>query len=254
MFDILADLPTEERPAATSLYEAPANTWADSPAIQRPVEPKKHARRPQIVINNTDDITRKTIPGNNSFSGAVKDGKSVALFSDSICNRMGKKQLSTKLNCKVNKKTFPGATTDDLFEHHMLPTLKKNTPDNVIIHIGVNDILAKGTPDGGLTSSMASEVAKDIIKCGEVCRAQGVNKICISSILPFKGRRAQLTVNQINNNLARLCKEMCFDFILNDNIIYDNSRGENILFYSDGLHLNDRDRDVLIDNFSNYIH
>lgn len=245
------DDPVSEEPA---IAEVPVNTWANSPHVQ----PKKQKRRPQVVINNNQNSTNstypKTIPGNNSFSGAVKHGKKVALFSDSICNRMGKQQLRAKLNCDINKKTFPGATTDDLHDHYMLPTLKKNAPDLAIIHIGVNDILAKGTPDGGLTSNAIEEVSKNIIKCGEVCRTYGVNNICISSVLPFKGRRAQLTVNQINNNLAKLCKERDFDFLLNDNILYDNGKKNNILFYSDGLHLNDHGRDVLIDNFSNYMH
>jgi len=136
----------------------------------------------------------------------------------------------------------------------MLPTLKKNTPDTAIIHIGVNDILQKGTSDGGLSANVITEVSQSIIKCGELCRSCGVNNICISSVLPFKGRRAKLTVNQINSNLAKLCEEMCFDFLLNDNIVFDNSKSDNLLFHTDGLHLNDLGREVLIDNFSNYMH
>ena len=167
---------------------------------------------------------------------------------------MSNHQLRAKLDCEVNKKCFPGATTDDLSKYHMLPTLVKNTPDTAIIHIGVNDILAKGTPDGGLTSNMITEVTNGILECGKVCKSYGVNNICISSVLPFKGRRAQLTVNAINANLAKSCKEMSFDFILNDNIVFDNSTRENSLFWSDGLHLNDRGREALLDNFSNYIH
>ena len=252
LYDVLDKIPTEHRPVTekATTEEVPAITWAVSPNAQ----PKKHQRRPQVVINKQEATLRKTIPGNNSFSGAVKHGRKVAIFSDSICNRMGTQQLRQKLKCYINKKYFPGATTDELYEHYMLPTLKKNTPDTAIIHIGVNDILAKGTPDGGLTSNVIREVSDNIIKCGEVCRSYGVNNICISSVLPFKGRRAQLTVNQINSNLAKLCQEMCFDFLLNDNILYENNKNDNVLFYSDGLHLNDLGREVLIDNFSNYMH
>ena len=131
-----------------------------------------------------------------------------------------------------------------------MPTLKRDTPDTAIIHIGVNDILAKGTTDGGLTANAIQEIAKDVIRCGEVCQSAGVNNICISSILPFKGRRAELTINNINHQLAKLCLEKSFDFILNDNIIFDN---DNILFYGDGLHLNEAGRNILMENFSSYL-
>ena len=249
-YDVLQEVPTEHRSVVEEANTIQASSWELSPHTK----PKKHQQRPQVVINKSKPRTRKTIPGNNSFSGAVQHGQKVAIFSDSICNRMGKQQLRQKLNCNVNKKSFPGATTDELYDHYMLPTLKKNTPDTAIIHIGVNDILEKGTPDGGMTSNAIEEVSQDIIRCGEVCRSYGVNNICISSVLPFKGRRSQLTVNQINSNLAKLCEERCFDFLLNDNIFYDKSKSDNVLFYSDGLHLNDLGRDVLIDNFSNYVH
>ena len=123
-YDPLKSLPIEDRAFSDSestTAKAPMNTWGNS----QPIGPK-HCLRPQVVINekaSTNNGTyRKTIPGNNSFAGAVKHGKKVAIFSDSICNRMGKKQLRTELNCDVNKKSFPGTTTDKLYEHYMLPT------------------------------------------------------------------------------------------------------------------------------------
>ena len=212
-----------------------------------------HNRRPQVVINNqpeSDNAAWRTVPGNSTYAGTVKNGRKVALFSDSICNRMNKHELRKKLQCNINKKSFPGATTDDMYEHYMMPTLKRNTPDTAIIHIGVNDILAKGTPDGGLTANSIEQIAKNVVRCGEVCQSAGVNKICISSILTFRGRRAQSTINHMNNQLAELCKDKSFDFILNDNITMDR---KNTLYYGDGLHLNDAGRDVLMENFSSYL-
>ena len=132
----------------------------------------------------------------------------------------------------------------------MCPTLNKNTPDTVIIHIGVNDILTKGTPDGGLTANQVSKIARDIIKCGEVCELAGVNNICISSVLSFKGRRAQMSIDHINFQLAKLCSNKHYDFILNDNIEYDR---DSKLYYGDGLHLSDLGRLSLIDNFRDYL-
>ena len=215
----------------------------------RPV-PRNLNKRPQVVINKAPVSNKQIVPGNSSFAGAVKEGPKVALFSDSICNRMSKNELRQKLKCNITKKAFPGATTDNMYEHYMLPTLKKNTPDTAIIHIGVNDILAKGTPDGGLTSNAIEQIAQDVIKCGGVCKSAGVNNICISSILSFRGRKAQSTINHINSKLAKLCRDNQYDFILNDNIVYD---ADNTSYYGDGLHLNDIGRHILMDNFRVYV-
>ena len=93
-------------------------------------------------------------------------------------------------------------------------------------------------------------ISNDIIKCGKVCAAHGVNNICISSVLPFRERLTNSTINYINDKLAKLCRENSFDFLLNDNIIYDHSKS---LYYHDGIHLNEAGRDILMDNFSTYL-
>ena len=238
--------PIKSNPVAASKFNI-------KPMVPRPTT--QCNRRPQVVINNKPESDnpewRKTAPGNSSFSDTVKEGHKVALFSDSICNRMSKHDLKKKLNCNIAKKSFPGATTDDMFKYYMWPTLEKNTPDTAIIHIGVNDILGKGTPDGGLTENSIEQIAQDIMRCGEVCERAGVNTICISSVLSFKGRRAQLSVDHINAQLAKLCRDKSYDFILNDNIRYDY---ENTLYYGDGLHLSELGRDTLIENFRAYLY
>lgn len=134
----------------------------------------------------------------------------------------------------------------------MWPTLNKNTPDVAIIHVGVNDILARGTADGGATTSVIEETARSIIKCGEACTSAGVNTVCISGVLPFKGRRAQQTTSHLNHQLAKLCIENSYDFILHDNIRYDKDDPE-ALYYTDGLHLSDKGQNVLMENFKHYL-
>ena len=248
-FDINT-IPSDERSIQQST-QPELNSW--SPTDTPTTSPRKNFR-PQVVINhepeNDNPHWRRTVPGNNTFAGAVQNGRKIALFSDSICNRMNYAELNRKLRCRITKKTFPGATTHDLSEFYMLPTLKNNTPDTVIIHIGANDLLNKGTRDGGATSNVIDDISNDIIKCGKVCAAHGVNNICISSVLPFRGRLTNSTINYINDKLAKLCRENSFDFLLNDNIIYDHSKS---LYYHDGIHLNEAGRDILMDNFSTYL-
>jgi lysophospholipase L1-like esterase len=238
-------------PATYTVTSSKAARSHDSASHQP--ESKKRQSRPQVVINNKPDANQrlKTVPGNSSFADTVKNGEKVALLSDSMCSRMSKYELKKKLG-NISKKAFPGATTDDLHKHYMWPTLNKNTPDVAIIHVGVNNILARGTSDGGATANVIEDIAKDIIKCGEACTSAGVNTVCISGVLPFKGRRAHATTNHINHQVAKLCMEHQYDFILHDNIRHDKNDPE-ALYYSDGLHLSDKGQDILIDNFKHYL-
>jgi len=192
------------------------------------------------------------VPGNNSYSNALRKGKKVALFSDSICNRMSKHELRKTLQCDINKKSFPGATSVDIHESYMLPTLKRNTPDLAFIHIGVNDILHASDADN-LTSENIEQISRDIIKCGEVCKQYGVNKVCFSSIIHTKHLRGEKAINLINNQVARLCARNSFDFILNSNVPYDEADKSHSVYYSDGLHLNDHGRDILMSNYKLYL-
>ena len=218
----------------------------------------KHAAKPQIIINDKPEaagkINVKTIPGNGTYAKAVSDSRNVAIFSDSMCNRMAKNDLKNKLKCGVSKKALPGATSQDLHTHHMIPTLEQATPDTAIIHCGINDLLQRlDSDEDGVTSDVVSEIASNVIRCGQVCKQHGVNKVCISSIIHKRGTKTQAIINLINNSISRLCASNSFDFLLNKNITYDESDSRNKLFYTDGLHLNDRGKDMLISNFAEYM-
>ena len=54
--------------------------------------------------------------------------------------------------------------------------------------------------------------------------------------------------------LEKLCQDVGFDFLRNDNIICEFPTTEDPgLFYKDGLHLNEEGRNVLMCNFTNYL-
>lgn len=192
-----------------------------------------------------------TIPGNSTYSDIVR----IVLFRDSICNRFSEWQLNQKAtNATIKKKSFPGATAKDLAEHHMHPYLKRNKPDVAIIHAGANDILQLSTKDGGLTDAQIHTVCEHVLTSGMICKEYGVSKVCISSVLPSKSKNFQLSSIFINNSLEQMCQEVGFHFIRNDNINYKfPTQDEPGLFYRDGLHLNDKGRDILMCNFINYL-
>ena len=265
MFDLLAAIP--DSPAEYDNV-IPASTWSDSPT--RPAhtqlkqqKPPLHAsksnrRRPAAVVNKfpeRNSTWKTTVPGNSSFSDIVQHGKKVILFSDSICNRFSEWELNKKAtNCRIKKKAFPGATASDLAEHHMHPYLKKNVPDVAVIHVGANDIFQLGGKEGRLTDEQIKEVCGNVLTCGMICKEYGTNKVSISSVLPGKSKDFTLSSIFINNALEKLCEEVGFDFIRNVNIIYEKPTEENEgLFYRDGLHLNDDGRQILMQNFIDYL-
>ena len=223
----------------------------------KPASNRKNHERPRIVINEKPDSDNqnwsRTTPGNSSYAAVANNNKKLALFSDNMCNRMGKHELRRKFKCAVNKKAFPGATSIDMHSHYMIPTLENDVPDIAIIHTGINDVIKQSDDDGGLTADAISEIANNIIKCGQVCRMYGVNKVCVSSIILKKGVKTQASIILINDALARLCVINSFDFLSNVNIPYTEPREVNSLFYTDGLHLNDKGRDILIGNFLEYL-
>ena len=117
------------------------------------------------------------------------------------------------------QKAFPGATAVDMYRHYMIPTLENNTPDNAIIHCGINDLLSM---EDQLTDETAANVAERIIRCGLVCKEYGVSQIAISSVLHKSGTHLQAITNQINNKLHTWCREHSFNFINNINIPFTN--------------------------------
>ena len=222
----------------------------------------KQRTKPQIIINQKpESVTSwpKTIPGNATYADSLRNGQNIMVYSDSICNRMSKWEMNKKakdsgIECSINKKAFPGATSQDLHSYHMLPTLMRNTPDEVIIHSGINETRQLADKDGGMTSEVIDLISNDIIKSGQVARSHGVNRICISAVLPVRGKKFQKTISLINYRVENLCKREGFDFISNVNIIFtEPTPVDDGLFYKDGLHLNAAGRQVLMDNFISYL-
>jgi len=243
------------------------NSSTDPPQLKRQhtqfVEsPPKQMSRPTVVINQKPEnvnIWPKTIPGNATYAETVRHGKNIMIYSDSICNRMSKWELNKKatesgIDCQINKKPFVGATSEDLHTYHMLPTLKNNTPDEVIIQVGVNDIKQLADKDGSMSSEVIGIISNNIIQCGQVAKSHGVNHVCISAVLPVRGKKFQQTISHINYWLENLCKREGFNFITNTNIVFNEATPvDEGLFYKDGLHLNAAGRQVLMDNFIEYL-
>ena len=240
-------------PCETQYRKAPTTRQTASP-------PKQN--RPQVVINHKPEGVAnwaKTSPGNSSYANTVKHGRNVIIYSDSICNRMSKWELNKKaadaaITCQINKKSFVGATSEDIHTYHMIPTLTNNTPDEVIIHAGINDVKQLAGKDGSMSSEVIDIITNNVIRCGKVAKYHGVNSVCISALLPTRGLRYQQTIAHINYRIERVCKREGFNFITNANVKFTESNPvDEGLYYKDGLHLNVGGRQVLMDNFISYL-
>ena len=159
------------------------------------------------------------------------------ILTDSHGSRIKGKELSKWINNGFGLiRSFSGATSSDM-HHYATPSLTNERPDNMIIHVGCNDIL-KGEKD-------PRKIAESIFEVARVCREGGVNRIFLSGIL---------TMNNFNyNNIAQKVNYiLSTEGTLENFTFIDNSRITKDMLY-DRLHFNDIGRNLLANNFINSI-
>ena len=122
--------------------------------------------------------------------------------------------------------------------HYILPTLHKDQPDVVLLHIGSNDINNQ-TKDKIDTEKLTG----DIINIGKSCIDLVV---VISSVLPKTNIPLTRLIRQVNDSLREQCVLNGFGFISNDNI----SRTH---LWKDGIHLEDLGTNILAGNFVDFL-
>ena len=142
--------------------------------------------------------------------------------------------MSRKKHVRVY--SFPGATTvgTDEMESLVKPLIARQ-PDEIIIHIGTND----------LSRTSAGQVADNILKLAAEIKKHGI-KCSISSLITRKGELND-KVKQVNAKLAKAIKtDTCIKLICNNNITSNHLN-------NGGLHLNKRGDGALALNLINHI-
>jgi len=108
-----------------------------------------------------------------------------------MIDNIKKGKFNRLVNGKAKVNSFTGASTDDLL-YHIVPPLKKDKADIVILHIGTNNV------DNWNTSS-PSTIGQSIIELGKTCQTKGVNYVGISSIIRRKNKiHLQKKINEVN--------------------------------------------------------
>ena len=141
---------------------------------------------------------------------------------------------------RVYVKYFSGANTNQL-DYYVVPLLVDEKSNNVVIHIGSNDITKFN-----YNNVDAEELTHRNINIGLKCRSRGVSNIAVSSILKRSSFKINQVIYQLNNILKRLFSINDFSYICNDLV------NENYL-WKNGLHLTNEGSSLLINNFINYL-
>ena len=124
---------------------------------------------------------------------------------------------------------FPGATTKSL-HHYIEPTLKQQPHDDVIIHVGTNDI----SPRENQPHLTDNEIANQTISIGNMCRNFDTKNIYISGIIPRLDPKVDQRRMVVNNLLKKMCQQNKFIYIDNSNI------PRHKVLYHDRVHLSDQ--------------
>ena len=98
-------------------------------------------------------------------------------------------KLSRSIGEKVNIKTFPGATINDM-NHYIQPTMKKQ-PKLVILHVGTNDIQRK-EPD---------EIVAEMKSLCQGIVSQSLSKIAISEVIKRQDPVINIKIDKTNSLL-----------------------------------------------------
>ena len=146
-------------------------------------------------------------PSQNCPRSRATEGP-ITILGDSMIKMIKPTKLSRSIGEKVNIKTFPGATIDDM-NHYMQPTLKKQ-PKLVVLHVGTNDVQRKEPEE--IVTQMES-LCQGIVK---------VSNIAISQIIKRKDPVMNTKIDKINSLLAKLCSKFKWQFIRHANIDISN--------------------------------
>ena len=145
-------------------------------------------------------------------------------------------KASTVLLSDHTNRSHPGAISERLAKHVNIE-LEYGTPDIAIVHAGSNDLSDK---------IEIPEVVDNIRSIAYSCITAGTKTVLISGMTPRIHLRNEIPA--LNDALRKMCRENGLYFIDNGNILY----GKMHMAY-DRIHLNDKGREILIDNYSSSI-
>ena len=124
--------------------------------------------------------------------------------------------------------------------YYMIPSLLKEKPDTVVIHVGSNNITHRIFDDCN-----AAKLADEIIDIGKMCTQYGVKDAIFSSIFVKNSIKLSKMISQVNETVTKKCEENEFHFVSNDNNLRKH-------LCKDGVHLTDEGTNIFAGNIIDY--
>ena len=175
---------------------------------------------------------------NDDLRGEVGSERSASskfttlLIGDSMVKDIHGKKLAKAVGHRVVVKSFSGATAKAMRDY-LKPNLELQ-PDEVVLHVGTNDLKAKN----GKTSK---EVAEAIVDLAKQIEGSSEAQVIVSGLVTRKDKLND-KVSEVNNHLTKFCRQNDWRFIEHNNI---NEKGLN----RGGVHLNFAGNKRIFKNF-----
>ena len=194
----------------------------------------QNQERNQNQINDDDDSDKYN--NNHRKRDTKKDKKITCIIGDSMIKNVKGWEINKKLQDDfVIVKSFSGATSSCM-EHYMVPSMEKK-PDNVILHVGTNDLKSVDT-----ANKIAGRIVDLAVKC---VRNFSVNRVVVSGIVQ-RGDNLRGKAKLVNDIVRGSCLSRNIPFICNENINLSDLNNSK-------LHLNGNGSKTLASNFLDFI-
>ena len=166
---------------------------------------------------------------------ARKNGIIKKVFGNSIIRGIRVRDFNQQVKNDYAKfKSFPGCNSKEIL-HYIEPTLETGFYDNVILHVGVNDLL------NDKLSRSNDNLMSNLVNIVNKCKSFGVMDLFLSGI-DFNKRIPYTVIKKVNEKIADMCKK-------NSIVFTDNGNISNVDLYQDGLQLLERGKCLLANNF-----
>ena len=180
---------------------------------QRNRPDSSHRRRRPVVcctesyLKNFQPIR----PGKSTYARAAQNGKKVLVLSDSMCQRIRKREFNQYVQNGFAKiKCYPGDTPNHI-HNNVIPHLIEECPHTLVIHAGTNSLHD--------TTRSAEQIADEILSIGASARELGVETVIVTGLIIRKnGRDIDVKRREVNTHLRSKSANNHFQFITNNNI------------------------------------
>ena len=119
--------------------------------------------------------------------------------------------------------------------HYVDPTLKDGIYNTTIIQVEVNYLL------NSKNTNKVDELVKNLKSTAIKCISNGIAKFVVSGIV-INNKMSESFVVDVNKKIAMTCKE-------NSLVYIDNANIPNPCLFTDGLHLAEKGKCILANNF-----